>query len=65
MYLVAQMSVLTPDFISGQEILITPTGFNPWEGETFKIVGVRVDAATNNTILDLNDTLQYDHLGKW
>lgn len=37
--------------------MITTTGFNPWETETFKII------STDTQNITLNGTLQYDHIG--
>ncbi|XP_045210443.2 fibrocystin-L-like isoform X2 [Mercenaria mercenaria] len=41
----------------GDEIVIGPTGFDPWQTESFKIQAV----ATDNVTLTLNSTLKYLH----
>lgn len=50
------------DWEVGQEIVIAPTGYNAWETETFKITALA--ASDNTTIITLNDTLKFKHLGK-
>ncbi|XP_052063080.1 fibrocystin-L-like [Mytilus californianus] len=47
-------------WVTGNEIVITPTGYSAWETETFKIDAVSV--SNGNTILTLNDTIKYKHL---
>lgn len=44
------------------EIVVTPTGYNAWETETFTITNV--NAAGGQTVLTLNETLRFKHLGK-
>lgn len=44
------------------EIVVTPTGYSAWETETFKITNV--NAGGGQTVLMLNDTLRFKHLGK-
>lgn len=50
------------DWEVGQEIVVAPTGYNAWETETFKITAIA--ASDNTTIITLNDTLKFKHLGK-
>lgn len=45
----------------GDNIVIGPTSYNPWETEAFQITSV----ADNNMNLTLNDTLKYRHVGKY
>ena len=42
------------------EIVVAPTGYSPWQAETFKITAI--DSA--GTKLTLNTTLVYKHLGE-
>lgn len=44
---------------AGDEIVIGPTSFNPWETEVLKIVSVD----SNKVKLTLNSTLKYLHTG--
>jgi hypothetical protein len=44
------------------EIVVTPTGYSAWETETFTITNV--NAVGGQTVLTLNDTLRFKHLGK-
>ena len=44
----------------GDDIVISPTSFNPWETESFRITAVAAD----NVTLTLNETLKYRHIGK-
>ena len=46
---------------AGDEIVIGPSRYNPWETETFMITSVSGDGMT----LTLNESLTYDHLGKF
>lgn len=45
-------------WVVGDEIVIGPSRFNPWETETFRITAVSEDGVT----LTLNGSLKYDHL---
>ncbi|KAK3107766.1 hypothetical protein FSP39_021797 [Pinctada imbricata] len=42
----------------GNDIVVTPTGYSPWEAETFRITAVSV----GKTVLTLNDTLRFRHI---
>ena len=44
---------------AGDEIVIGPSHYDPWETETFMITSVSGDGMT----LKLNESLRYDHLG--
>lgn len=44
---------------AGDDVVLGPTSFNPWETESFKIVSV----ASDNVTITLNDTLRYKHVG--
>ena len=44
---------------AGDEIVIGPSRYNPWETETFMITSVSGDGLS----LTLNESLKYDHLG--
>lgn len=46
-------------WVAGDEIVIGPSRYDPWETETFKITAVSGDGMT----LTLNESLKYDHLG--
>ncbi|KAH3704517.1 hypothetical protein DPMN_079573 [Dreissena polymorpha] len=43
---------------TGDDIVIGPTSYNPWETESFRITAV----ASDNVTLTLNGTLKYKHL---
>lgn len=45
---------------AGDEIVIGPTGFDPWQTESFEIVSLAAD----NVTLTLNASLKYLHTGK-
>ncbi|CAH1788932.1 unnamed protein product [Owenia fusiformis] len=47
------------DWAVQNDIVIASTGYNAWETETFRIVGISDDGLT----LTLNDTLTYTHRG--
>lgn len=51
------------DWAVGSDIVVTATGYNPWETETFKLTAVSTTG--NTTVLSLNDTLKYRHLGMY
>lgn len=46
---------------AGDDIVIGPTSFDPWQTESFKIVSV----ASDNITLTLNSSLKYLHTGKF
>ncbi|XP_060567723.1 fibrocystin-L-like [Ruditapes philippinarum] len=45
-------------WLKGDEIVISPTGFGPWQSETFKIISIGNDQST----IELNDTLKFKHI---
>ena len=45
---------------AGDDIVIGPTSYNPWETESFRITNVAADQMT----LTLNSTLRYKHVGE-
>lgn len=45
---------------AGDDIVIGPTSFDPWQTECFKIVSV----ASDNVTLTLNSSLKYLHTGE-
>ena len=56
-----QLSLIeSVDWSVGDEIVITPTGFTPFEVEVKKIAAISEDGMT----LTLNETLQHSHTGK-
>ncbi|KAL4228989.1 Fibrocystin-L [Mactra antiquata] len=46
------------DWSVDDEIVIGPTGFDPWQTESFKIIAISPD----NVTLTLNETLKYRHV---
>lgn len=47
------------EWAAGDDIVIGPTSFDPWQTESFKITSIDLD----NVTLTLNDTLRYKHIG--
>jgi hypothetical protein len=50
------------DWEVGNEIVVAPTGYNVWETETFKITAI--STANNQSVVTLNDTVTFRHIGK-
>jgi G8 domain len=48
------------DWVAGEEIIIAPTGYDPFEAEGFTIVSVD-RSNVNAPVITLNDTLYYTH----
>lgn len=46
------------DWAVGNEIVVTPTGYDPWETETFTITSV------SGAVIGLNDSVQHKHVGR-
>ena len=46
---------------AGDEIVLGPTSFDPWQTESFKIASV----ASDNVTLTLNTTLKHSHIGNF
>ena len=50
------------DWEVGNEIVVAPTGYIVWETETFKITAI--SSSGNQSVVTLNDTTRYRHIGK-
>ena len=47
------------EWAQGDDIVLGPSGFDPWQTESFKIQSIAADKVT----ITLNATLKYQHTG--